>query len=87
MLLTSTLFECSGYQRSVHANICWWSVVPLHLLEEIGSWGVARGLWCCWLFAHQIEGEAVLDYKELMGRELGREGILQNLQGPEYLRC
>jgi len=60
--------------------------MPLYLLKEVGSWSVAGGIWFSCLCSRQDEGEAILDYQELMGRKLGREWILQNLQGSQYLR-
>ncbi|KAJ6897397.1 hypothetical protein NC651_023304 [Populus alba x Populus x berolinensis] len=75
-----------GHQCCVHANIHWRSFMPIYLLKEVGSWSVAGGIWFGWLCSRQDEGEAILDYQELMGRKLGREWILQNLQGSQYLR-
>ena len=79
------LLKCSGYQCGVHADIRWGSFMPIHMLKEVGSWSVTGGLWLSWLRSCPNEGEAILDHQELMGWELGREWILQNLQGPQYL--
>ena len=80
------LVKCSGYQCGVHADICWWSFMPIHMLKAAGSWGVIGGLWLIWLCSCPNEGEAILDHQELLGWKLGREWVLQNLQGSQYLR-
>lgn len=79
------LDKCSGYQCGLHADICRRSFMPVHMLKAAGSWSVIGGIWLSWLFSCPNEGEAILDHQELMGWKLGREGVLQNLQGPQYL--
>ena len=81
---------CSCNQCGLHADIHRRRVVPLHLWE-------APWPWCppCWLRiggirTDPLQGEAVLDHQELVGRELGGEGVLQDLQGTswqEQVRC
>jgi len=61
--------------------------MPIHLLKAPGSWGAAGGLWSCWLCSYPVQGKAFLDYQELMGRELGREWVLQDLQGSQHMWC
>lgn len=85
ILIPLSLFECSGHQCSVHADIHWGSFLPIHMLKAIGSWCVASGIRFSWLCSNQVEGEAILDHQEFMGWELGRERILQNLQGSQHL--
>lgn len=84
---SSALVVSSGHQCSVHADIRWRSFMPIHMLKETGSWCVVGGLWFSWLRSHQDEGQAILDHKELVGRDMGREWILQNLQRPQHLWC
>ncbi|KAJ6681102.1 CYSTEINE PROTEASE RD19C-RELATED [Salix koriyanagi] len=70
-----------------HADIHRWSFMPIHLLKAPGSWGAAGGVWSFWLCSYPAQGKAFLDYQELMGRELGAEWVLQNLQGSQYMWC
>lgn len=60
--------------------------MPLHMLKETQPRSIVGGIRCRRLFSHQDEGEAILDYQELVGRDLGREWLLQDLQRPQRLR-
>lgn len=59
--------------------------MPVYMLKAPQPWCVVGGIWFSWLRAHPTEGEAILGHKEFMGRKLGRERILQDLQGSQYL--
>lgn len=50
--------------------------MPVHLWEVFGPWSAYCGVWIFRLRPDPIQGEALLDHKELLGRELGREWIL-----------
>ena len=52
-------FSCSCYQFSLHAELRWRSVMPLHVLEEPQPRCVVGGLW---LSSVKVQGEAVLDH-------------------------
>ncbi|CAN1255811.1 Cysteine protease RD19A [Linum perenne] len=62
------------------------SLVPLHLLEEARPWSPPSGVRFSRILSDPDEGEAILDHQELVGRELGRERLLQDLQRKERLR-
>lgn len=55
--------------------------MPIYLLKASRSWGTSGWLWVCCLHPNPVQGEGLLDYKEFVGAELGREWILQDLQG------
>lgn len=59
--------------------------MPIHMLEASGSRCPVNWFWRSWVRTDQIEREAILDYQELVGRELGRKRILQNLSWTQYL--
>lgn len=71
---------CSWDQCRVHANIRKGSFMPLHLWKAYRSWSASGGVWFFWFCSDPIKGEALLDLEELMGTELGRGGLLQDLQ-------
>ncbi|CAN1314694.1 Cysteine protease RD19A [Linum perenne] len=55
--------------------------MPLHLPQESGPRRAACWIWICWIRTNPFEGKALLDHQELVGRELGRRWVLQDLQG------
>lgn len=79
------VFGCSGYQCSVHADLHWGSFMPIHMLQEAGPWCPVGGLWFSRLRSHPDERKTILDHQELVGRELGREWVLQDLPGSQCL--
>ena len=78
--LTDWFFACSWYQCWVYANLFGWSVMPNCLQqEETWSWGSSSGLWWSWFCSSATLLQALLDYQELMGSNVGRERLLQDL--------
>ena len=77
--MTLALYCAVGINACIHADIHWKSFMPIHLWEAIGSWGASSGVWFCWLCFYPVQGKAILDLKELLGRKLGREWILEDL--------
>ena len=59
--------------------------MPIHLRKAFRSRGAFSGIWGWGICSHTLQGEALLDHKELMGTELGRGRILQDLQGSQRL--
>lgn len=78
--LTGWFSACSWYQCWVYANLFGWSVMPNCLQqEETWSWSSPGGLWWSWFCSSATLLQALLDYQELMGSNVGRERILQDL--------
>jgi len=76
---TSPFACCSGHKCSLHADLPSRSVLPIHLHEAFGPRCASGRVWFSWICAYQVQEQGLLDHKELMGRKLGREWLLQNM--------